>query len=132
MVIAIPHPICFFFFQAEDGIRDHCVTGVQTCALPISWRGALKPPSWAFMIPSRRAWIFHGWSSRMRRCGGRWTTRDTGRYNSGPMNAGTKFAVGAVLIVGSVGYLMASGVKQTGQRSEERRVGKEGRDRRRE
>src|SRR5215211_8773180 len=27
-----------FFFQAEDGIRDHCVTGVQTCALPISVR----------------------------------------------------------------------------------------------
>src|SRR5476649_2877145 len=27
----------FFFFQAEDGIRDHCVTGVQTCALPILW-----------------------------------------------------------------------------------------------
>src|SRR5438034_2384061 len=25
----------FFFFQAEDGIRDHCVTGFQTCALPI-------------------------------------------------------------------------------------------------
>src|SRR5438034_11019088 len=24
-----------FFFQAEDGIRYHCVTGVQTCALPI-------------------------------------------------------------------------------------------------
>src|SRR6266480_2660451 len=31
------------------------------------------------------------------------------------MNAGTKFAIGAVLIVGSVGYLMASGGKQTGQ-----------------
>src|SRR5215204_6775074 len=29
----------FFFFQAEDGIRDHCVTGVQTCALPISLVG---------------------------------------------------------------------------------------------
>src|SRR6266566_5620787 len=29
--------ICvFFFFQAEDGIRDYKVTGVQTCALPIS------------------------------------------------------------------------------------------------
>ena len=28
----------FFFFQAEDGIRDHCVTGVQTCALPICSR----------------------------------------------------------------------------------------------
>src|SRR2546430_15967170 len=27
--------ICFFFFQAEDGIRDLTVTGVQTCALPI-------------------------------------------------------------------------------------------------
>src|SRR5438309_11339043 len=28
--------ISFFFFQAEDGIRDGTVTGVQTCALPIS------------------------------------------------------------------------------------------------
>src|SRR5256886_15933362 len=28
----------FFFFQAEDGIRDLTVTGVQTCALPISVR----------------------------------------------------------------------------------------------
>src|SRR5690606_39716036 len=28
----------FFFFQAEDGIRDFHVTGVQTCALPISIR----------------------------------------------------------------------------------------------
>src|SRR2546430_13404235 len=27
----------FFFFQAEDGIRDLTVTGVQTCALPIFW-----------------------------------------------------------------------------------------------
>src|SRR2546430_16996734 len=26
--------MCFFFFQAEDGIRDLTVTGVQTCALP--------------------------------------------------------------------------------------------------
>src|SRR5229473_3534754 len=31
----------FFFFQAEDGIRDKLVTGVQTCALPI-----LRPPRW--------------------------------------------------------------------------------------
>src|SRR2546426_2462302 len=28
--------LLFFFFQAEDGIRDYKVTGVQTCALPIS------------------------------------------------------------------------------------------------
>src|SRR5207245_8587893 len=27
--------VCIFFFQAEDGIRDATVTGVQTCALPI-------------------------------------------------------------------------------------------------
>ena len=27
--------VFFFFFQAEDGIRDYKVTGVQTCALPI-------------------------------------------------------------------------------------------------
>src|SRR2546422_7153241 len=31
----------FFFFQAEDGIRDVAVTGVQTCALPISDRPGL-------------------------------------------------------------------------------------------
>src|SRR5438874_6941968 len=29
----------YFFFQAEDGIRDLYVTGVQTCALPISFLG---------------------------------------------------------------------------------------------
>src|SRR5437763_9759864 len=32
------HSFVFFFFQAEDGIRDTSVTGVQTCALPISGR----------------------------------------------------------------------------------------------
>src|SRR5215203_6948172 len=33
----------FFFFQAEDGIRDIGVTGVQTCALPISCRATGSP-----------------------------------------------------------------------------------------
>src|SRR5687767_16041574 len=32
-----------FFFQAEDGIRDKLVTGVQTCALPISRRASTAP-----------------------------------------------------------------------------------------
>src|SRR2546422_4590837 len=32
-----------FFFQAEDGIRDVAVTGVQTCALPISLPGQQAP-----------------------------------------------------------------------------------------
>src|SRR3989454_6765480 len=36
----------FFFFQAEDGIRDYKVTGVQTCALPISlWATTLSHTS---------------------------------------------------------------------------------------
>src|SRR5256884_3315652 len=39
----LPHLVAylvfFFFFQAEDGIRDVAVTGVQTCALPISTPG---------------------------------------------------------------------------------------------
>src|SRR5205823_9859628 len=34
--------INIFFFQAEDGIRDKLVTGVQTCALPIYCRRGLK------------------------------------------------------------------------------------------
>src|SRR2546426_7101052 len=33
---AVLYSNVFFFFQAEDGIRDYKVTGVQTCALPIS------------------------------------------------------------------------------------------------
>src|SRR5439155_18755971 len=62
----------YFFFQAEDGIRDGHVTGVQTCALPISstsWdtkgRGArnhhciplsfctasTRPAAWALALP---------------------------------------------------------------------------------
>src|SRR5260221_9416097 len=44
----------FFFFQAEDGIRDHCVTGVQTCALPISLAAPDFPsshgPSWRMVV----------------------------------------------------------------------------------
>ena len=40
--------VFFFFFQAEDGIRDIGVTGVQTCALPIS-----STPS---LLSSFRCW----------------------------------------------------------------------------
>src|SRR5262249_59886420 len=49
---------CCFFFQAEDGIRDWSVTGVQTCALPI-WSppgsaGNARPP---FRPPSLEKWL---------------------------------------------------------------------------
>src|SRR2546425_7395611 len=40
----------FFFFQAEDGIRDKLVTGVQTCALPILW------PSTEAVVAGGIAW----------------------------------------------------------------------------
>src|SRR5215211_8700889 len=51
----------FFFFQAEDGIRDHCVTGVQTCALPISSASRPlsacqpRPPGWEWRITTPRS-----------------------------------------------------------------------------
>src|SRR5256885_4320009 len=45
----------FFFFQAEDGIRDYKVTGVQTCALPIlSGRAALEPSRQIKTLAARR------------------------------------------------------------------------------
>src|SRR5437773_6317630 len=40
----------FFFFQAEDGIRDRDVTGVQTCALPIWVDGWLNDWSWLRLL----------------------------------------------------------------------------------
>src|SRR2546427_485995 len=52
--------VVFFFFQAEDGIRDLTVTGVQTCALPISgdvhvWRRQLAPSDYTVPTPDGRA-----------------------------------------------------------------------------
>src|SRR2546430_6828736 len=40
--------IIIFFFQAEDGIRDLTVTGVQTCALPIFTANSKSPGTWIF------------------------------------------------------------------------------------
>src|SRR2546430_12459555 len=51
-----------FFFQAEDGIRDLTVTGVQTCALPISLL-SLQPQlvsayeAWRHCLPRANAWF---------------------------------------------------------------------------
>src|ERR1022692_356419 len=46
-----------FFFQAEDGIRDYKVTGVQTCALPISITSRSAPtyPYLTQRVPGRAA-----------------------------------------------------------------------------
>src|SRR2546427_6730255 len=62
--------LSFFFFQAEDGIRDLTVTGVQTCALPICQGGGicdvgdkgfgalLDKPRQALRVPANHADLF--------------------------------------------------------------------------
>src|SRR5207244_7501405 len=71
-VIRTAYPVTtfLFFFQAEDGIRDDLVTGVQTCALPIFWSDEFE--------------ISRVWSSRSDRC--RFQTRRTrrGRFRFQP------------------------------------------------
>src|SRR5438132_8944817 len=78
-----------FFFQAEDGIRDHCVTGVQTCALPISGYQTYAPDTLAKFAAV-------------------WGVRPPGT-------------------TGRVVTEMIEGCLDGATRSEERRVGKEGR-----
>src|SRR3712207_7878139 len=95
-------PSELFFFQAEDGIRDIGVTGVQTCALPIS-----RPRRHAIAAsgPCRRP---TNHVSRARRK----SRSDSSQAHS---------ALGGAMVVN-----IASGIAQ---RSEERRVGKECRSR---
>src|SRR5205823_9897435 len=93
-----------FFFQAEDGIRDKLVTGVQTCALPIY-------PSWpAFRINS---WNFWG----------------VVRFDSMPFGLVSfkELTVDSSIQVGVRGPSVWVKVEGKGSflRSEERRVGKE-------
>src|SRR5688572_32510893 len=55
--------LLFFFFQAEDGIRDLTVTGVQTCALPIchraerQWRNKQRDPHYRRCHAYWRHWL---------------------------------------------------------------------------
>src|SRR5207248_6825584 len=96
----------FFFFQAEDGIRDRTVTGVQTCALPIF--SPLGPTELARPTRMALTWL------QSRRSAAPIPSR-TDAYNSytlGPSGSGP------------VRQIMTCG------RSEERRVGKECRCRR--
>src|SRR5690606_40197093 len=97
---------CFFFFQAEDGIRVFHVTGVQTCALPISSScpsRVRKSSTASNPTTCRSSAIFLARSSA--RC---WVSK--GRVE-GDIRNSTRLASG---------------------RSEERRVGKEGRSQVRE
>src|SRR5260221_7936877 len=92
----------FFFFQAEDGIRDHCVTGVQTCALPISER----------FLPAALYRIYYICFERR----GQESLR------------GLAFFFG-ILFITEVALVLIFGVDYRMVRSEERRVGKECRSR---
>src|SRR5262249_59434217 len=89
--------VLFFFFQAEDGIRDWSVTGVQTCALPIYPRDVRSPPR------RRRRRVEHAG----RRAA---IARGPRRQRVLP-------------------YALRARRRGAGPRSEERRVGKEGRAR---
>src|SRR5229473_5349084 len=72
----------FFFFQAEDGIRDKLVTGVQTCALPISpiWALALATRLSAAAISGRLSSSSEG--TLIGTCGGGAVRGSGGRLNS--------------------------------------------------
>src|SRR3712207_7301367 len=94
----------FFFFQAEDGIRDIGVTGVQTCALPIFGPALL-------MLDTGFLAVFH---DRL------WQVL-VGMFVQG-------LAIGASFVLMPTMILAAVPAQQTG-RSGERRVGKEWRSR---
>src|SRR5690606_40031847 len=96
--------VCCFFFQAEDGIRDFHVTGVQTCALPIS------------AIP--RARFANGRSKRSEARGRPYRLR---------LRPGPGFPHATMIVRGRSS---AGPSRWARTRSEERRVGKEGRSRR--
>src|SRR5207249_8850381 len=95
---------CFFFFQAEDGIRYRNVTGVQTCALPISYEQISHPTYLGLRDDRNQLGVVIGAS----------------------VNA--KFPA-EPYIVGRWGYNDPGddGSSAAMMRSEERRVGKEGR-----
>src|SRR5262249_57340995 len=97
------------FVQAEDGIRDWSVTGVQTCALPI-WLGARHATDSRAWPPSRRA-------GRLRRRRRGQDDPDAGRSRLRDAQARTRRRGDA------------TAVRLLPLRSEERRVGKEGRSR---
>src|SRR5258708_28632653 len=100
------HNEVFFFFQAEDGIRDDLVTGVQTCALPIC---LFHPPTGAGAAGMR----FGPSPSVSASAGGRMEQTTFDPAASAP----------------SVGTPRSSPSGVCTARSEERRVGKECRSR---
>src|SRR5437660_8478790 len=73
LLLLLSRLLCFFFFffQAEDGIRDGHVTGVQTCALPISIRATARAAGASPASRRRRARCVRRASRARRRRGSR-------------------------------------------------------------
>src|SRR5882757_860707 len=93
--------LCSFFFQAEDGIRDIGVTGVQTCALPIYRAGFYCGRG---VAPGRLTWRYGGWAGSRRTRAAILTTKDGALRMRRPssltddqmrLRAGVPVAVGA-------------------------------------
>src|SRR3989441_7422327 len=91
-----------FFFQAEDGIRDKLVTGVQTCALPISRRKAEQESG---LCGNRQRAVRAGQRlDALRRCeSSAWRPRETVRGRGDPrMNVTTLALIGVVILVAAL------------------------------
>src|SRR5690606_40527556 len=97
-----------FFFQAEDGIRDFHVTGVQTCALPISLKAEPTPKA-----PRTEGSAKDGAATKQ-------AHKPKGEPKPSRKTGGERLVEMLTLRDGGV---------TIGDRSEERRVGKECRDR---
>src|SRR5690606_17457923 len=72
----------FFFFQAEDGIRDFHVTGVQTCALPISENVRFLRIDESFVICAKNHPIECGLHGHLGPNGSRGTTANLSRMGA--------------------------------------------------
>src|SRR5207302_3433868 len=95
------HIFCFFF-QAEDGIRDFHVTGVQTCALPI-WRGFTCHVSPVFLNASPEQLLAH-----FKKTGDTWHVKPRLRrmISFAPMNLARSVYVGRMDCIFCMNVLM--------------------------
>src|SRR2546430_4256068 len=104
MCVSIKEVFIFFFFQAEDGIRDLTVTGVQTCALPIlqsretlrcTWQlthqpilsvatwytcGIVRTSPWQVMQPSVPSTLIWRWCGKCTKPGTSWIRIHSGGF----------------------------------------------------
>src|SRR5258706_10691134 len=72
----------FFFFQAEDGIRDWSVTGVQTCALPISPGAHGAAAGEVFRVATGERHEFAAQAGNRLRCGASATAMVVGPFGT--------------------------------------------------